>query len=404
MLAEVKISNANGIFMAPPSKSMAHRMLICAALSNGVSTIKNVSYSEDIKATIDSLTSLGAKFELSEDFVTVKGIDINLAECLNGANCRESGSTLRFLIPIFLLTNKECKLFGSEFLFSRPLKIYEEIATEQGIYFNKSNDSIVLKGKLKCGEYIIPGDVSSQFISGLLFALPLLENDSKIKILGKFESKSYVDLTISALKIFGVSINFVSENEIFIKGNQQYSPSNVYVEGDYSNASFFEALNYLGSDISLEGLSSESLQGDKIYIDYFKQIKEGTPTLNIENCPDLAPILFVMACYFNGATFIGTRRLKMKESDRANVMKEELQKFGAEIDVLENEVIIKKSALYKPNEVLNGHNDHRIVMSLTVLLTKFGGKIAEANAVKKSFPDFFQKIKELGIYLELKND
>ncbi len=404
MVAEIKVSTAKGTVLAPPSKSMAHRLLICAALSQGVSRIYNIARSQDILATIDCLTSLGAKFTFCDDYIAVKGLDLTKIKGPIKANCRESGSTLRFIIPLMLLTEVECALSGSEYLFTRPLSIYEEIANYYNFKFLKNKNGIELKGILKSGTYEIPGNISSQFISGLLFALPLLENDSLIKIKGILESRPYVDLTIDALKQFDVTAEFLNDNEIFIKGTQKYRATDTSVEGDYSNAAFYEALNFLGSGISVNGLKKDSYQGDKVYFEYFNQLKNGTPTLDITDCPDLAPILFTIAAYFNGGVFTGTKRLKMKESDRAQAMKTELQKFGADIVVLENEVIVKKSELHKPNEILNGHNDHRIVMSLCVLLSRFGGKINNAEAVSKSFPDFFENISFLGIGVNILAD
>ena len=404
MVAEINVSSASGTVTAPPSKSIAHRLLICAALSDGTSKIYNIARSQDISATIDCLTALGAEFTPCEDFIAVKGLDISNIKGSVIANCRESGSTLRFMIPLMLLTEQNCCLTGSDYLFTRPLSVYEEIAQNNNFKFIKSNNGIELQGKLKSGTYEIEGNISSQFISGMLFSLPLLDGDSYIKINGKFESRPYVNLTVDALKQFGVVVEFINDNEIFIKGSQVYKATNATVEGDYSNAAFYEAFNMLGSDIRIDGLNPESYQGDKVFFEYFKRLKEDSPTLDITDCPDLAPILFAVAAYFNGAVFTGTKRLKMKESDRAEVMKTELQKFGAQITVNENSVVIKKSKLYKPNEILNGHNDHRIVMALSVLLSRFGGKIKGAEAVNKSFPDFFEKISSLGIGVNILAD
>ena len=315
-------------------------------------------------------------------------------------NCRESGSTLRFMIPILLLTGKKCVLTGSDYLFTRPLSVYEEICTLNGFLYEKGINSLVIKGRLSGGNFIVNGDISSQFISGLLFVIPLLNKDSRIIINGKFESSSYVKLSLQALSLFGIEANII-DNTIIVKAHQKYTPANAFVEGDYSNAAFLDALNYVGGNVSVLGLNEESLQGDKVYIEYFEELSNGTPTLDISNCPDLAPILFALAAYLNGATFVGTRRLKMKESDRASVMKEELEKFGSEITVLENKVVIEKRKLNAPNTVLCGHNDHRIVMALSVLLTVFSGKIKGAEAIKKSFPDFFEKISTLGVEVSL---
>ncbi len=404
MIAEISASTAKGTVFAPPSKSMAHRLLICAALSKGKSKIYNVALSRDITATIICLTSLGAKIEVFDDFIAVQGINIANIKTPVKANCIESGSTLRFMIPLMLLTGVDCCLTGSEYLFSRPLSVYEEIARKNNFKFIKSNNQIELQGKLKSGTYEIDGDISSQFISGLLFALPLLNSDSFIKINGKLESRPYVDLTIDALRQFGVTADFLNDNKIYIKGGQEYLSGEATVEGDYSNTAFYEAFNVLGSDITVNGLNVNSYQGDKVYFDYFDSLKKGEPTLDITDCPDLAPILFTVAAYFNGAVFTGTKRLKMKESDRAQVMKEELQKFGADITVNENEVIVKKRKLHEPLEILDGHNDHRIVMSLSVLLSRFGGQIKGAQAVGKSFPDFFEKIASLGIGVNIIED
>lgn len=403
MVAEISASKAKGSVIAPPSKSIAHRMLICAALASGTSKIYNIARSEDILATIDCLSALGAEFRFENDFVLVKGINFENIKNPICANCRESGSTLRFMVPIMLLIGAECTLTGSDYLFTRPLTIYEEICKKFGFVFDKQASSLTIKGRLKCGKYEIPGNISSQFISGLLFALPMLKNDSKIIITGDFESRSYIDLTIRALNQFGIKVDF-TENELYIYGNQVYKPAEIAVEGDYSNSAFFDALNCLGSKIEIQGLNTDSYQGDKVYNKYFNAIKNGMPTLDITDCPDLAPILFTLAAFYNGAVFTGTRRLKMKESDRAAVMQKELSHFGANIEVYENSVVVNKSKLHKPQVVLNGHNDHRIVMSLSVLLSVFGGKISGAEAVSKSFPDFFDKISSLGIGVTLNAD
>lgn len=401
MVAEISASKATGTVTAPPSKSMAHRLLICASLARNESKIYNVSLSKDISATINCLTSLGAKFEICDDFIKVKGIDIANIKTSVKANCIESGSTLRFIIPIMLLLGVECEIKGSEYLLTRPLSVYEDIAKKQEFKFIKNSNYIELCGKLQSGEYSIDGNISSQFISGLLFALPLLENDSKIKIIGKLESRPYVDLTIDALKEFGITAEFLNENEIFIKGSQKYKSTDSVVEGDYSNTAFFEALNYLGGEVNIKGLNTLSKQGDRAYNEYFRLLKRTTPEIDITDCPDLAPILFTLASYFNGGTFIGTKRLKIKESDRAQTMKTELEKFGADITVFENSVKINNTTLKAPKDNLFGHNDHRVVMSLAILLSKFGGKIEGAEAVSKSFPNFFEILSSLGVNIDI---
>ncbi len=395
MRAEIFPSKGKGIMQAPPSKSMAHRLLICGGLAKGESVIEGISSSEDMKATLDCLASIGAKYEIDGDRVTVTGADLKNIPENAVLRCRESGSTLRFFIPICLLCGKEITLTGSEKLLSRPLSVYEDIFAKQGIAFSRSADKITVKGELQSGKYEIPGDISSQFITGLLFVLPLLEKDSEIALIPPVESRSYINLTLDALKTFGVEVVWQGENSLYIKGNQSYSPKIAKVEGDYSNAAFFEALNVLGNEIELTGLNTESLQGDKIYSEYFPKIGGNSP-IDISDCPDLGPILFAVAAVKGGATFTGTRRLKIKESDRASAMAAELAKFGVDVTVNEDSVIVHKGILQKPTEILSSHNDHRIVMSCAVLSTLTGGIIENAEASRKSLPDFFERLKKLG--------
>ena len=386
---------------APPSKSMAHRLLICGGLSEGKSVIEGISSSEDMKATLDCLAAIGAKYEIEGEKVTVTGADIRNIPENAVLRCRESGSTLRFFIPICLLDGKTFTFTGSEKLLSRPLSVYKEIFEKQGIYFEASADKISLGGKLKNGVFEIPGNISSQFITGLLFVLPLLEEESKIKLIPPVESRSYINLTIEALSVFGIKVEWKDENTLFINGGQNYKAAEAKVEGDYSNTAFFEALNVLGSEIKITGLEPESLQGDKIYEKYFPLLEKGEKNIDISDCPDLGPILFAVAAAKNGGTFTGTKRLKIKESDRASAMAEELSKFGTKVTVNEDSVIIDASEFHAPAETLSGHNDHRIVMSCAVLSTLTGGKIEGAEASRKSLPDFFERLKKLGFEVTL---
>ena len=394
---------AKGFVEAPPSKSMAHRMLICAGLSNGRSVVHGISKSMDVLATIDCLEAIGAVCEAQEDSIIVTGVDITKVAPKKILKCRESGSTLRFFIPLCLISGETSVLEGSEGLLKRPMGVYKSLCDERGLEFTQNTNSCIVKGPLKSGNFKIPGNISSQFISGLLFALPLLQGDSTLTITPPIESRSYIEMTISALHSFGVKAVWKDENTLFIKGNQSYLPQDTTVEGDYSNAAFFEALNTLGSDIEIGNLNPQSIQGDKVYTPMFQQLTLGTPTLNITDCPDLGPILFAVAAAKNGGVFTGTKRLKIKESDRAEVMAEELRKFGTAVTVYEDEVVIYPADFHKPESALFGHNDHRIVMSLSVLLTLTGGSIEGAEAVSTSFPDFFEKLDSLGIEVA-KND
>lgn len=396
----IEKSSLKGRLAAPASKSMAHRLLICAGLSEGESVIENISYSEDILATLDCLKAMGAEIEKGESRVKIKGISPEKVTEGKVFPARESGSTLRFFIPLALLSSSEHTFTGYGRLMERPMEVYEKICCEKGLLFKREHGTIKVKGILTSGEFTVRGDISSQFISGLLFALVLADGDSKIKLLEPVESRSYINMTIDAMNSFGVSVKWLDSATIYIKGSQKYESRNLSVEGDWSNAAFLDAFNLLGGEIEVTGLKNDSLQGDRIYKNYFEKLDEGTPTLDVRDCPDLAPILMTLAAALNGAVLTGTARLRIKESDRGQVMKEELSKFGADVEVKENEIIIKKSPLHKSEKVLSGHNDHRVVMSLSVLATLYGGEIEGAEAVNKSYPDFFEALGNCGMVLK----
>lgn len=400
MKAKITPSKLSGTIKAPPSKSMAHRLLICAGLAKGTSEIDGVAFSEDILATLDCLELMGAKLEKNNDKVVVTGSAPDIREeklfC-----CRESGSTLRFFVPILLLSKCTQTLTGYGRLMQRPMTVYDEICKEKGLFFEQNEDKLQICGRLTGGDFTVKGNISSQFISGLLFALPLCENDSTINLIAPVESVDYINMTIDAMKTFGVEVLWKNETTLYVRGNQQYKAQSFTVEGDWSNAAFPEAFNLVGGNVNLMGLKENSLQGDKVYREYFKKLNEGTPTLDVRNCPDLAPILMTVAVLKNGAVLTGTARLKIKESDRAEVMKQELSKFGADITVKEDEVIIKKAQLHAPEAELYGHNDHRVPMSLSVIASVYGGTIDDAGCVKKSYPDFFTQMKKLGLEVEL---
>ena len=394
MIATFTPCKLAGTIVAPPSKSMAHRYLIGAALSKGICTLSGVDYSEDILASIDCLKALGAGIAVDADRVTVDPSGFMQAE--NPVlECRESGSTLRFFIPLALCLGKRVTLRGSQRLLERPLGIYEDLCLEKGFEFCKSNDSVTVCGKLESGAYELRGDVSSQFITGLIFALLYLGKDSVIRIIPPFESRSYINLTISALKSFGANVDFTDEYTIHIKPSQMHAYSG-RIEGDYSNAAFLDAFNHIGSRVCVDNLNSESLQGDRVYKSYFQQISAGTPTLDISDCPDLGPILFALASMKNGAVFTGTERLKAKESDRGLAMHEELKKLNGGLIFGDSMITVPKQNLQYKGTPVSGHNDHRIVMAMSVILTKIGGTVAGAEAIRKSYPGFFDDIKQLG--------
>lgn len=395
MTVKILPSVAAGSVSAPPSKSMAHRALICGALSQG-SNISNLAASEDIKATLSCLKALGAQVAETENGVHIGAADVFCPPEGAVLNCNESGSTLRFLLPLCLLSGKEITLTGTDRLFARPLSIYEDICREQGISFIKDENSVTVQGKLKSGDYQIPGNISSQFITGLLYTLPLLAGDSRLEVTGVFESASYIDLTLSALGDFGIQITR-QENTFYIPGAQHYRAADYTVEGDMSNAAFLEGFNLLGGNVCVRGINENTLQGDRVYLQMFRDLQQGKKDFDLSDCPDLGPVMFALAANSGGARFTGTRRLKIKESDRAEAMAAELLKLGIACTIEENSVQIHPGNLCAPKEPLQGHNDHRIVMALSLLLTKTGGCIEGAQAVKKSYPDFFEVIKTLGI-------
>lgn len=388
---------AVGTVQAPHSKSMAHRLLICSGLAGGTSRVSGLDYNEDILATIDCLRTLGVSCTLEGDTATVVGIDPCQAMPAETLCCRESGSTLRFFIPLALLCGKPVSLTGTQKLMSRPLDIYEQLCSEKGFDFSLEDSQLLVKGNLTGGDFWIPGNVSSQFMTGLLFALPLTAQDSHIHITTELESKSYLNLTLQALSTFGVEAKWLDDQTLFVPGGQRYQPRDVAVEGDYSGAAFYGAMNALGSEVTVTGLAPDSLQGDKVFLKHFESLCAGWTEIDLSDCPDLGPVLFAVAAAKQGGKFTGTRRLKIKESDRAAAMAQELAAFGTKVLVEENTVTVLPEAFHKPEILLHGHNDHRIVMSLAVLLMLTGGEIEGAQAVRKSFPDFFEKLKELGI-------
>ena len=399
MIVSIEKSTAFGEILAPPSKSMAHRCLICGALSDK-SEIKNIDFSEDIKATLSCLEALGAKVEVEGNTVKIGGLMSSKKIKSNELFCNESGSTLRFLIPLCLLKNEEITLRGTERLFQRDLSVFETICASQGIDFVKSKNSVTVKGLLSNGRYTVRGDISSQFISGLMFALPLLLGESIIDITGKSESSSYLNITLKTLGDFGVRISKIDENTMYVKGSQSYKNRSLTVEGDYSNAAFFDAFNLIGGNVAVKGLNEDSTQGDKAYKEFYPLLLKGKPEIDISDCPDLGPVLMALAAALNGAVLTGTHRLKIKESDRGMAMAEELSKFGCKVDVEEDRIEIFPCKLQKPILPLSGHNDHRIVMAASLLCTLIGGKIYGAEAVSKSLPDYFERLKKLGIKLK----
>ncbi len=397
MKVKIEKGTACGTINAPPSKSMAHRLLISAALADGTSRVRGISSCEDVAATIDCLGSLGIKTVRDGDDVIVEGRSFKDVKPIAPLQCRESGSTLRFMIPLAMLSGHTTVFYGAGRLMLRPMGVYEELFRKKKLTYIGDGESIVVRGPLKGGEYSLVGNVSSQFISGLIFALPLASGDSVIRIAPPIESRSYINLTINAVRQFGIKVEWEDEYTLLIKGNQTYRATDVTVEGDYSGAAFPDSLNLFGGSVLIKGLDPDSIQGDSIYKRYFDMLKGGVPTLHIGDCPDLGPILFAVAAAKFGGVFSGTKRLKIKESNRAEAMAEELRKFGTSVSIYDDSVVIYPADFHAPSVHLSGHGDHRIVMSLAILLTLVGGEIDGAEAISKSYPGFFENLKSLGI-------
>lgn len=420
MKVKIYPSKCSGEIKIPSSKSMGHRAIICASLANGKSIITNIDYSDDIIATIEGMKKLGAKIECEKDRLIIQGIESfkNLEEN-SVIDCNESGSTLRFFIPIFSLTGKKIIFTGKNRLLKRPQKIYEKIFKEQNLYYYSDENKLEIKGKIGANEYFIDGNISSQFISGLLFTLPLLEKDSIININPPFESASYIDLTIEVLKEFGVSIEKITSLKFKIMGNQKYISKDYEVEGDFSQLAFFTVLGALNNNLRCVGLSQNSKQGDKEILNILNKsgikiekisngyiIYKGDPQgceIDLGDCPDLGPILNILAMYGKGEFKIfNAGRLRLKESDRILAMEEELKKLGAEIKTTADSIYIKGSETYLGGIELFGHKDHRIVMSLAIAGTMLEKPIIidGAEAIEKSYPKFFEDLKKLNIKIE----
>ena len=397
MKVKILPSKTSGEVSAPPSKSFAHRYLIGSVLSRGKCMIKNVADSDDISATLSCIEQLGGN--VTKDGNTVTVIPTNEKQIENAVfDCKESGSTLRFFIPVVLATGaKNCTFLGSERLLARGIKEYEKLFENSDVTIKSDEKAIEVNGTLSAGNYEISGEVSSQYTTGMLFALSGLSYKSTLKITGKAESRAYVDMTIKVLKDFGADITETEKNFFEINGKGRLSPGEFTVEGDWSNAAFLIAFSRLLGTISVSGLNENSVQGDRFCTAAFDMLDGENAEIDLKDCPDLAPILFAYAAYKNGGRFTNTRRLRVKESDRANVMTEELKKFGANVKVYENSVEIEKTQLKPPIVPLCGHNDHRIVMALSVLAAVFGAEIDGAEAVNKSYPDFFRVIKKAGV-------
>ena len=409
-----------GTIAAPPSKSMAHRAVLCAALAEGRSRITNLEFSKDISATLSAAGQLCAAVDTGADEAVVEGLG-HFLPLSAPVDCCESGSTLRFLIPIASLTGQPVTFTGRGRLMERPQSVYETLYYEQNLRFEQSPAGLTVEGALTPGDYRLAGNVSSQFISGLLFALPLLPGDSTLHLIPPVESRSYIDMTRAVQAAFGVQSRWLDATTLAVPGGQQYRPCGYTVEGDYSQAAFPAVLGAVCGGVTITGLASDTLQGDAVILDILRRCGavftrtgdritfEKAPLrgvdIDLADCPDLGPVLMVLGLLCKGTTVIrNAGRLRLKESDRIAAMEAELRAVGGIVESEGGTITVQGCAdrLHYPAAPLCGHNDHRVVMSLAVLALATGLSLTVdgAEAVQKSWPNFFEAIRPLGAEVE----
>lgn len=414
-MSDVKFSPfvPKGTVNVPPSKSDVHRAIICAAMANGVSRISPVALSNDIKATIGCIKALGADAVLENNVLTVDGTNMykNKTALLD---CGESGSTLRFFIPIAAVGNINATFVGKGKLPQRPIGIFTEALPKAGtVCKTEGGLPLEIKGQLKSGIFKIPGNVSSQFITGLLLALPILEGDSEIVLTSPLESVGYIAMTIRTMKQFGVNIQ-ATEKGWHIKGGQSYKTCDYTTDGDWSQAAFFMVLGAVSGKVTVKGVAKDSTQGDKkcaeilarfgakvTQLDNEVTVEKGelkAITIDASQIPDLVPVLSVCAAFAEGTTkIINAERLRIKECDRLKATAELLNNLGGKVKELSDGLEITGVSSLKGGNV-NGYNDHRIVMSAAVCAARSDEDITAtfAMSINKSYPDFYIDYNSIG--------
>ena len=373
-----------GAITPPPSKSQAHRLLIAAALADGESRIEHLADSQDIQATRRCMAALKAP-----------------GEDLPVLDCGESGSTLRFLIPVALALRGGGRFTGRGRLMERPQKPYFDLFDEKGIAYRQEDGVLTVQGRLTPGTFALPGDVSSQFVTGLLYALPLLEGDSRITLTTPLESRGYVDLTLEALERFGIRAECPDGRTQRVPGGQTYRPCRAAVESDYSQAAFYYAANGLGGQVEILGLNPRSAQGDRCIVPYHMQLcGPGEAELDVSQCPDLVPPLAAHAALRQGITrIVNAARLRIKESDRLTAVTQVLTALGADVvEGADRLTITGQPEGLAGGVTVDSHNDHRIAMMAAIAATRCAAPVTiiGAECVAKSYPDFWEDYERLG--------
>lgn len=405
MSVKVLAKGPVGVVNVPPSKSFGHRAVICAALAadSGDSVVENLGRSQDIDATLRAVGMLGCRAERRGGGVAI-GRRRGRSDFVD---CGESGSTLRFFLPLAALQGREIVLSGRGRLMSRPLEAYGRVFAESGVNFTKVGGGVKVCGPMRGGVRELPGDVSSQFVSGLLFASPLLDEDSEIRLTSPLESAPYANMTVSAMRHFGVRVE-ADRNGYRVGARQRYKPARYRVEGDYSQAAFFLAAAALGRKVVCRGLEADSPQGDRAILDVLREmnasVEYGNPgvtvragslravTVDARQIPDLVPPIAALCCFCEGESrIVGASRLRLKESDRLRALAMELGRLGADIRETDDGLVINGKPMLEGGEA-DAHGDHRIAMAsaLASLRCRAPVRLSGAESVKKSYPDFWK--------------
>ncbi len=394
-----------GTVSIPASKSMTHRAIICAALAGGISHLTGINYSKDINATLDIMAAFGANFQKDGSTVVMSGIGTPAESAV--ADCCESGSTLRFLIPVAAALGIRTEFRGRARLPQRPITPYIRELSQKGVTFHYHNTMpFVMEGKLQSGIFRLEGDISSQFITGLLFALPLLDGDSEIVMTSPLESKPYADMTIDCMRRFGVEVEETPEGNYKVRGNQVYQAADVQMEGDFSQAAFFYVANAIGNEVVLENIPEKSVQGDRKIVEIIDEMcynrnngKNAAFHVDAADIPDLVPILAVLGTFGDDVSVItGAGRLRLKECDRLSAVSQLLNTLGGKVIVHEDGLEIHPVSQLHGGCSVETFVDHRIAMCAAIAATRCTEPVTilGAECVEKSYPAFFDDYQKLG--------